>query len=197
MNRRSEVDPATDPGLWRPSTRAQWATVAVTLVWAAVLAVALPLWATATAPEAAGVDADGRVSVTNLSVTPADGWIVDPEATESIKLDKADASLLIFPATPSPETPTSAVEASVAIFKADTTVAYSIGDVQTFTTESGLRGASALVLDPESATIVVAVSDGTNLAQGVVTAKSATWDDIQEEADAMLRTLSIESGAQS
>ena len=197
MNQRIEADQAPEPVAWQPSTRAQWTTVVVTLLWVAILTIALPLWATATAPETAGVDDTGRVTVANLSITPADGWILDPAATESIKLKKADASLLVFPATPSTETPTSVVEASVAAFKEDATVAYDIGDIETFTTESGLEGAAALVLDPESATIVVAVSDGSNVAQGLVTAKSATWDAVQEEAESMLRTLSIESGTQS
>jgi len=178
--------------VWRPSPGMQWGVVAATVVVAAVLGLLLPLWADATEPPAPEIDAAGRVTGAGLSVEPAEGWFLDAGAKDSIKLEKGDASLLMFPPAASAESPASVVEASVDAFRADTTIAYQIGEIETFTTSSGLTGASAVVLDPESATVIVAVSDGTQLSQGLVTAKAGTWPEVDDDAAAMIRSLSFD-----
>jgi hypothetical protein len=173
--------------LGRPSTRAQWAAVVVTAALMVVLGLGLPRLADSTAPTDTAVAAGDRVEAGGIAVTAAEGWAL-AAGTELLILNKADTKFFVVMSGPSTQSPEDAVAEAEAGY-ADTSLHATIGEVQSFTTDSGLSAASVTVLQPDLVTVLYAYSDGTSLASGNATSTPASWPDVQDEVDEMAATV--------
>jgi hypothetical protein len=168
---------------WRPGNRAQWSAVVVTLVISAALAIGLPRLAESTAPQDEAILAGERVEEGGVSVQVPAGWVRRAGAVV-LAIDKGSAGLLLFPPAADPTTPAESVTTTAAVFTdAD------VGEVTSFTTDSGLHAASVTVTDATMTTVLYAFSDGTDLASGQLSVASDEWEALQPEVEAMLRTL--------
>jgi hypothetical protein len=168
---------------WRPGNRAQWVAVVVTLVISAVFAIGLPRLAESTAPQDEAIPAGERVEEGGVSVEVPAGW-VRKAAAVVLAIDKGGAGLLLFPLAADPTSPADAVTTTAATFT-DATV----GEVTSFTTDSGLDAASVTVTDETTTTLLYAFGDGTTLASGQLSVASDEWAALQAEVETMLRTV--------
>jgi hypothetical protein len=169
---------------WQPGNRAQWLAVVTTIALSLVFAFGLPLLAEATAPKDEAITAGERIEAGGVSIEVPAGWLTNAGAAV-LAINKGDAAtLLLFPPAADPTTPADAVEAQTAGFTDAT-----IGDVTSFTTDSGLDAASVTVEQAGEVTVLVAFTDGTNLGRGQVSVPSDEWGALQPEVEAMLRTV--------
>lgn len=171
----------------RRSTRAQWAAVVVSAVLMVVLGFGLPRLAGSTAPTDTAVAAGERVEAGGIGVTVAEGWAL-AGGTDLLVLNKADTKFFVVMSGESTQSPEDAVAQAEAGY-ADASLHATIGQVQSFTTDSGLAGASVTVVQPDLVTVLYAFSDGTKLASGNATSTPASWPDVQAEVDAMAATV--------
>ena len=174
---------------WRPGNRAQWVAVVVTLVISAVFAIGLPRLAESTAPQDEAIPAGDRVEQGGVSVEVPAGWVRKAGAVV-LAIDKGDAGLLLFPLAADPTSPADAVTTTAATFTNAT-----VGEVTSFTTDSGLDAASVTVTDATATTVLYAFSDGTDLASGQLSVASDEWATLQPEVEAMLRTVEFTEGS--
>jgi hypothetical protein len=157
--------------------------VVVTLVISAALAIGLPRLAESTAPQDTEIAAGERVEKGGVSVEVPAGWVRKAGAVV-LAIDKGGAGLLLFPPAADPTTPADSVTTTAAAFTdAD------IGEVASFTTDSGLDAASVTVTDGTTTTVLYAFGDGTTLAGGQLSAAPDEWAALQTEVEAMLRTV--------
>ena len=157
----------------------------VTLVIAAVLAIGLPRLAESTAPQDTQIAAGERVEQAGVSVEVPAGWVRKAGAVV-LAIDKGSAGLLLFPPAADPTSPSDAVTTTAAMFTDAT-----IGEVSTFTTDSGLDAASVTVDDATTTTVLCAFSDGTDLAGGQLSITPDEWATLQPEVETMLRTVAF------
>lgn len=176
---------------WQPGNRAQWVAVVVTLVISAVFAIGLPRLAESTAPQDKEIAAGERVEQGGVSVEVPAGWVRKAGAVV-LAIDKGGAGLLLFPPAADPTTPSDAITSTAAAFT-DATV----GEVTSFTTDSGLDAASVIVTDAAETTVLYAFTDGTQLASGQLSVVSDEWAAIQPEVEAMVRTFAFTEGSSS
>lgn len=184
------------PDRAHPSTRAQWVAVVVTALLMVALGLGLPRLADSTAPTDTAVGAGERVEAGGVAVTPAEGWAL-AGGTDLLILNKQDTKFYVLPPNPSTQAPEEAVAQAEQGYTADTSVHATIGEVQSFTTESGLAAASATIVQPDLVTVLYAFSDGANLTSGSVASTPASWPDMKEEIDAMAATVEFAAGATS
>ena len=178
---------------WQPGNRAQWLAVVTTVVFSLALAIGLPRLAEATAPQDQAITAGERVEAGGVSIEVPAGWATNAGAAAILAINKGDAAnLILFPPTADPTTPADAVLAQAGTFT-DATV----GDVTTFTTDSGLDAASVAVEQAGQETVYVAFTDGTNLGRGQLDGPTDGWDAIKAEVESMLRTVEFSGGASS
>jgi len=168
---------------WRPGNRAQWVAVVVTLVISAVFAIGLPRLAESTAPQDTEIAAGERVEEAGVSVEVPAGWVRKAGAVV-LAIDKGAAGLLLFPPVADPTSPDDAVTTTAAGF-----TDASVGEVSTFTTDSGLDAASVTVSDAATTTVLYAFSDGATLANGQLSVAPDEWAALQPEVGTMLRTV--------
>ena len=161
------------PDRAHPSTRAQWVAVVVTAVLMVVLGLGLPRLADSSAPTDTAVAAGERVEAGGVGVTAAEGWAL-AGGTDLLILNKSDAKFYVLPPGPATQSPEDAVAEAEAGYTADTSVHATIGEVQSFTTDNGLDGASVTIVQPDLVTVLYAFSDGTSLASGSATAISSS-----------------------
>jgi hypothetical protein len=171
----------------RPSTRAQWAAVVVTAVLMVVLGFGLPRLADSTAPTDTAVAAGERVEAGGIAVTAAEGWAL-AGGTDLLVLNKADTKFFVVMSGESTQSPEDAVAEAEAGY-ADASLHATIGEVQSFTTDSGLAAASVTVVQPDLVTVLYAFSDGTSLATGNASSTPASWPEVQAEVDEMAATV--------
>jgi hypothetical protein len=176
---------------YRASARAQWAAVIVTLIACAGLAFGLPRVADAVKPQDTALTSGERVEVGGVSIVPSEGW-VQAAGSPLLAINKGPAGLDIFTPNPDATSAEDAVRATAARFT-DATVS----EVKEFTTDSGLTGAIMTAEEATSMTVLVALSDGTRLATGLLTIDPAAWPDFQDEVEAMLKTVEFGAGAAS
>jgi hypothetical protein len=177
---------------WQPGNRTQWVAVVTTVVISVALAFGLPRLAEATAPQDQAITAGERVEMGGVSIEVPAGWATNAGAAV-LAINKGDAAnLILFPPAADPTTPADAVKTQAATFT-DATV----GDVTSFTTDSGLDAASVTVEQAGEITVLIAFTDGTNLGRGQVNAPSDGWGAIESEVEAMLRTVEFTGGASS
>jgi hypothetical protein len=169
------------------STRAQWVAVVVTVMLMVVLGLGLPRLADSTAPKDTAVAAGERVEAGGIAVTAAEGWAL-AGGTDLLILNKSDAKFYVLPPGPATQSPEDAVAEAEAGFS-DTSLHATIGEVQSFTTDSGLHAASVTVVQPDLVTVLYAFSDGTSLASGNATAMPGTWSQVKDEVDEMAATV--------
>jgi hypothetical protein len=171
---------------WQPSSRSQWTVAVMAVLVCAALASGLPRLADATAPDDTEVTAGERIELGGVSVEVPAGWVLPGDAT-LVVLDKGSAKFILFPPAADATPPTDAVVADAANYP-DATV----GDTTTFTTESGLAGASIILTGTDGlTTMLYALSDGTNLVRGQTSAPTDEWEAIEPEVQAMLGTVEI------
>jgi hypothetical protein len=182
--------------LLRPSTRAQWAAVLLTAALVAVLAIGLPRVAESSAQDDTAIATGERVEAGDIAVTVAGGWALDG-ATDLLVLNKRDAKFVVLPPSKSPQSPEDAVAEMEQGYTADTSVHATIGEVKTFTTDSGLSAASLSVVQPDLVTVVYAYSDGKSLATANATAIPDTWAAVQSDVAAMETTVEFAGGSAS
>jgi hypothetical protein len=176
---------------WQPGTRAQWVAVLATVVVSAALAFGLPRLAEATAPQDQAITAGERVEAGGVSVEVPAGWALNAGAA-ILAINKGDAAtLILFPPAADPTPPTDAVQAQAATF-----TDAAVGDVSTFTTDSGLDAAMIEVEQAGQINVYVAFTDGTHLGSGQLNGPSDQWDTIKPEVEAMLRTVEFTEGPQ-
>jgi apolipoprotein N-acyltransferase len=187
---------AASPDLALPSTRAQWSAVLVTVALMVVLGLGLPRLADSTAPADTAVAAGDRVVARGVAVTVSEGWAL-AGGTDLLVLNKQDAKLFVLPPSASTQAPEDAVEQAEQGYTTDTSVQATIGEVQSFTTDSGLEAASVTIVQPDLVTVLYAFSDGTTLATGNASATPGTWSDLKDEVDEMAATVEFETGASS
>jgi hypothetical protein len=176
------------PDRAQPSTRAQWVAVALTALVIVVLGFGLPRLADSTAPTDTAVAAGERVEAGGVAVTAAEGWAL-AGGSPLLILNKGDAKFFVLLSGPSTQSPEDALAEAETGYTADTSVHATIGEVQSFTTESGLEGASVTIVQPDLVTVLYAFSDGTSLASGNAAAVPATWSDVKDEVDDMAATV--------
>lgn len=180
----------------RPPTRAQWGAVLVTVALMVVLGFGLPRLAASTAPTDTVVAAGDRVVAGGVAVTVPEGWAL-AGGTDLLVLNKQDAKLFVLPPTPSAQSPDEAVLEAEQGYTADASVQATIGEVQSFTTDSGLEAASVTVVQPDLVTVLYAFSDGESLASGNATSTPASWPDVKDEVDDMAATVEFAPEASS
>jgi hypothetical protein len=169
--------------VYRPSPRGQWAAVIVTIVACVALVIGLPRLAEVTKPADTALTAGERVEAGGVSIVPGEGW-VKVVASPLLTIDNGAAKLTIF--TPEDDATTAADKV-----KADSTgfTTGTVGEVSTFTTDSGLNGAMVVVTDAESISVLVAFDDGERLASGFLATDPAAWDAVQAAVEPMLTTV--------
>lgn len=180
----------------RPSHLAQWSAIVVTLVITAALAFALPRIADSSVPKDTELVAGERVAAGGVSIEPAEGWALTA-GTDLLVISKQDSKLLFFPPAEGGGTAADAVAESAKAYTDDKTLHATLGDVNTFTTDSGLDAASATVAADDSVTLLVSFSDGTMLTSGLLSISPATYADLNEEIDSMLTTVAFDEGSAS
>jgi hypothetical protein len=180
----------------RPSTRAQWAAVLLTATLTVVLGLGLPRLAASTAPADTAVAAGDQVVAGGVAVTVAEGW-ARAGGTDLLVLNKADTKFFVVPSGPSTQSPEDAVSEAAAGYSIDTSPDSTIGEVQSFTTGSGLQAASVTVVQPDLVTVLYAFSDGASLASGNATSTPASWPDVKDEVDEMATTVEFAPEASS
>jgi hypothetical protein len=180
----------------RFSTRAQWAAVLITAALMVVLGLGLPRLAASTAPTDSAVTAGDRVVAGGVAVTAAEGWAL-AGGTDLLVLNKADTKFLVVLSGPSTQSPEDTVADAAAGYSADTSVQATIGEVESFTTDSGLEAASVTVVQPGLVTVLYAFSDGESLASGNATSTPASWPDVKDEVDEMAATVEFAPEASS
>ena len=172
--------------VWQPTSRSQWAVVVVSILVCGALALGLPRLAEATAAKDTEIEAGERIELAGVSVEVPAGWVLPGDAA-LVVLDKGPAKFILFPPAADATPPTDAVVADAANYP-DATA----GDATSFTTESGLAGASIIVTGSDGlTTMLVALSDGTNLVRGQTYAPTEEWEAIEPEVQAMLGTVEI------
>jgi hypothetical protein len=176
------------PDRAHPSTRAQWAAVVVTAVLMVVLGIGLPRMADSSAPTDTAVAAGERVEAGGVGVTAAEGWAL-AGGSPLLILNKGDAKFYVLISGPSTQSPEDAVAEAEAGYTSDTSVDATIGEVQSFTTDSGLDGASVTIVQPDLVTELYAFSDGETLASGNASAVPGTWSQVKDEVDEMAATV--------
>jgi hypothetical protein len=179
----------------QPSTRAQWLGVVLTLVASAALAFGLPKVADLTRPADTSLAAGDRFEASGVSIVPPEGWVSSP-GSPILHLSKGGGGVIVFPPAADPTSPVDAVTAREGVFK-DSGAKATIGEVATFTTDSGLSAAAVTIVQEDGVTVLYQFSDGTNLAAGQVDASAAAWADLQAEVDAMMKTVEITPGSPS
>jgi hypothetical protein len=189
------VTDTTAPAWAPPSTRAQWAAVVVAAMLMVVLGLGLPRLAASSASTDTAVAAGERVEAGGVAVTAAEGWALDG-GTDLLILNKQDAKFYVLVSGPSTQSPEDAIAEAEQGFS-DASVHATIGEVQTFTTDSGLAAASVTVVQPDLVTVLYAYSDGTSLALGNGTAIPSTWSDVEAEVDEMAKTVEFTPEASS
>jgi hypothetical protein len=167
----------------------------VTAVLMVVLGLGMPRLADSTAPTDTAVTAGDQVVAGGVAVTVPEGWAL-AGGTDLLILNKADTKLFVLPPSPSTQSPEDAVAEVEQGYTADTSVHSTIGEVQSFTTDSGLAAASVTIVQPDLVTVLYAYSDGTSLASGNATAIPSTWPDVQAEIDDMASAVEFASEAQ-
>jgi hypothetical protein len=173
----------------RPPASAQWGAVAFAIVAALLLAIGLPQLADSSAPEDVAVTAGEPVAAGGVAVTPPDGWAL-AAGTPLLVLNKEDAKFTVLPPTPSTQSPEESVREQESGYS-DGSVHTTVGEVQTFTTESGLEAASVIITQPDLVTVVYAFSDGQSLATGSAFFTPNSWPTVQDEVDAMAATVAF------
>jgi hypothetical protein len=176
---------------YQASTRAQWAAVIVTLIACAGLAIGLPRVADAVKPQDSALTSGERVEAGGISIIPGEGWAL-AAGSPFLTINKGPAGLNIFSPNPDTTSAEDSVRAATAPFTDAT-----LGEIATFTTDSGLTGAIVTAEQATSMTVLIAFSDGTQLATGLLTIDPAAWPDLQEEVEAMLKTVQFAAGAAS
>jgi hypothetical protein len=177
---------------WQPGNRAQWVAVLTTVVVSAALAFGLPRLAEATAPQDQAITAGDRIESGGVSAEVPAGWATNAGAA-IFAINKGDAAtLLLFPPATDPTTPADAVQAKTAGFTDAT-----IGDVTPFTTDNGMDGASITIDQAGQVTVLIAISDGTTLGGGQLSASTVDWEAVKPEVEAMLRTVEFTGAASS
>jgi hypothetical protein len=179
----------------QPSTRAQWLGVVLTLVASAALAFGLPKVADLTRPADTSLAAGDRFEASGVSIVPPAGWVSSP-GSPILHLSKGSGGVIVFPPAADATSPVDAVTAREGLFK-DSGAKATIGEVATFTTDSGLNAAAVTIVQEDGVTVLYQFSDGTNLAAGQVDASAAAWADLQAEVDAMMKTVEITPGSPS
>jgi protein-disulfide isomerase len=182
------VTDVSAPGRAHPSTRAQWVAVVLTAVLMVVLGLGLPRLADSSAPTDTAVAAGERVEAGGIGVTAAEGWAL-AGGSPLLILNKGDAKFFVLMSGPSTQSPVDAVAEAEAGYTADTSVHATIGEVQSFTTDSGLDAASVTIVQPDLVTVLYAFSDGETLATGNATAVPGTWSQVKDEVDEMAATV--------
>jgi hypothetical protein len=188
---RTEVPLAASVTTYRASTRAQWAAVFVTVLACAGLAIGLPRAADAVKPQDSALTSGERVEAGGVSIVPSEGW-VKAAGSPFLTINKGPAGLNIFTPNPDATSAEDAVRATEAGFT-DATVS----EVAAFTTDSGLTGAIATAEQATAMTVLIALSDGSRLATGLLTIDPASWPDFQDEVQAMLKTVEFTGEAAS
>lgn len=176
---------------YRASTRSQWAAVSVTILVCAGLAIGLPRVADAVKPQDTVLTSGERVEAGGVSIVPSEGWL-KAAGSPFLTINKGPAGLNIFPPNPDPTSAEDSVRAATARFANAT-----VGEIATLTTDSGLTGAIVTAEEPTSMSVLIAFSDGTQLATGLLTIDPAAWPDFQDEVQAMLKTVEFAAGAAS
>jgi hypothetical protein len=176
---------------YRASTRAQWAAVIVTLIACAGLAIGLPRAAEAVKPQDTTLTAGQRVEAGGISIIPSEGWAL-AAGSPFLTINKGPAGLNIFTPNPDATSAEDAVRATAAGFTEAT-----VSEPVTFTTDSGLTGALVTVEQATTMNVVIALSDGSQLATGLLVIDPAAWPDFQAEVEAMLKTVEFTAGAAS
>lgn len=180
----------------RPSQLAQWLAIVVSLALTVALAVALPRIADASAPTDTALVAGQRVAAGGVSIEPAEGWALTA-GTDILVISKLDSKLVFLPPAEDSRTAEQAVAESAKAYTDDTTLGATLGDINTFTTDSGLDAATLTVAADDSVTVLVSFSDGTTLASGILSTSPATYADLNEEIDSMLTTVALDEGSAS
>jgi hypothetical protein len=176
---------------FRPGARAQWAAVIVTLIGCAGLAFGLPRIADAVKPQDTALTAGERVEAGGVSIVPGDGW-VKAAGSPILTINKGPAGLNIFMPTADATAAEDSVRATATGFT-DATVSEPV----TFTTDSGLSGAFLTVEQATGMSVPIALSNGSQLATGLLSIDTASWQDFQAEVQAMLKTVEFSAGAAS
>lgn len=188
------LGPPVRPAAWQPSARAQWAAIAVAVIWSTLLAVVLPRVADATVPHDEVLDAGSRIAAGGVSVVPSEGWTREGEVTDLLRLTKSGTNLLFFPASPSTESVVDVVSANAEIFGEEAGPSLELGEPVQFSTDSGLDAASLVVLDQGHATLLAAFSDGRSMAMVQADMTQQTWVDLADEINGMLTTVQLTDG---
>ncbi len=102
--------------------------------------------------------------------------------------------MLIFPPGPSEATPNDTVVEAEKVYTEDKTLQVTLGDITTFTTDSGLEAAGVTVAEHDAVTGLYAFSDGAQLSNGNLSTSPATYADQAEEIDAMLASVGFTEG---
>lgn len=176
--------------LARPTQMAQWLAVVVALVLTVGLAVGLPRLASATAPQDTALVAGQRVEAAGVSIVAAPGWALTG-GTDLLVISKGDSKLIIFPPDADTRTAEASVSEAAKSFTDDPTSHAKAGDITTFTTDSGLKGASVTVVEADAITQLIAFSDGTVLSEGTLSSTPTTAANQAKEIDTMLTTVEL------
>ena len=128
-----------------------------------------------------------------VAFTPVDGWVLDPEQTvPEIAVvahkngweQKLAAGLTLAP--------DQTVEDFAAIFRDVSDPSVQVGDLQTFTTTSGLNGVRWEVHGANDVTVTWLIVNGTNMVQQLATGSSSTYASVEDELDQMAASVTIE-----
>jgi hypothetical protein len=174
----------------RPAQRVQWAAVVVTVVVVLVFAVVLPRVAANSVAQDTQLAAGQRVEAGGASIEPPTGWS-RTAGTELLVISKDSAKLVVFPPAQDPTAPEEAIGAAEEGYTADTTLHATLGDISTFTTDSGLKAATVTVVQQDEVTILYAFSDGTVLAQAQLSVGASDRGRLEEEINEMMSTFEL------
>ncbi len=178
------------PAPIRPSASAQWLAIAVTVAVSALLALGLPSLAASSAPADTEFGAGERVSAGGVSLETPGGWSLTG-GTDLLIVTKQEAKFFVLPPTAAMTSPADSVAQAEAAY-GDASLNATLGEVEEFTTESGLAAASVTVIAPDTVTVLYAFSDGTSLATGNLSASPGAWAELREEIAAMAATVELE-----
>jgi hypothetical protein len=130
------------------------------------------------------------------TIVPAEGWTLG-EAIPGVftPIEKDGASLGIGAPVDSSGSPEAGLAALADVLRADTTIAWQIGEIETFTTDAGVPAGRVVSTSPDSVDVSYILDDGTRSISIGVRTDPATWASLESDIDTMARSMAFVAAA--